>query len=111
MRLSKQIGIAVLAGTVVELILVTPLLLVSGRLGLGPLPQWVRALQTFQLPGAPLVERLVRTEGGKLLAVRSPDHWVAYLQLLAMFFQATMFAIIVLLALNLYGRRKAGSSP
>jgi hypothetical protein len=107
MRLLRQVGLAAVLGAVAELILLTPLLLVSGHLGVGPLPLWVSVLQTFQMPGTLIAEHLVRTEAAKLLATHSPRHWVAYLQSLAMLIQATIFALVAFSVVHFCGLRTA----
>lgn len=96
MRMSRQLGISVLAGTLAELILIAPLVFVSGTFDLGPIPQWVLLLQKFQIPGYPLVESLVRTKGIRTLAARFPEHWILFLQLLATAIQSAVFALAAL---------------
>lgn len=112
MRYLRQLGFAALVGAGVELMLAAPLFLVRNSLGVGPLPLWVEVLQEFQVPGAPLVLRLLRTDEARQLAARLPSHWVIYAaQLLEMLIQATMFALVALGIIYVFGLRKARSSP
>jgi hypothetical protein len=111
---AHQIRLAVIVGAVAEIILVAPLFLVSGSqiVDTVPLPRWVKILEQFQMPGAPMILRLLHTYGPNHLAHQVSPYLVTYAaQALVMLIQATIFALVALGAISVYRVRKTRGSP
>ena len=97
MGTKKRWKAALFFGALIEFALVVPLLLVYPHLG-EELPAWVGVLKTFQIPGAPLMLRLMRWEWLQQVASRfrvAPEiRFTA--QVLSMVIQAAIFTLVAL---------------
>jgi len=116
MRSKIPIELALLSGALVEIVLVSPLLIVYRHLGLGPFPVWVEILKIFQMPGAPLSLLIMRWDVIQNLAAHFRIAHELYFaaEVLAMLIQTALFALLALAVLSCLppGRKsKAPSGP
>ena len=105
MRLQRRMQLAALTGLIAEVAFVTPLFLWEDRLTQSPLPPWAGVLQTFQMPGAVVVERLFRASVIRRLTAHLNASGVVHTaQGIVVLLQATLFALLALGVTYAFGR-------